>query len=654
MIEENSSNQESMKSIDSTNENNNNNNEYSTSINDNIDEKTNTIYPKESDTSITQEKEMTTSIKETEKLTTSKVETEKPTTYKVVTEKPTTYKVETEKPQLDTKETISSIADTKETTTPKVDTNEPMPSKEDTKEQTDFKSDTKESITSKIENTDKPSSHYEYNPQNTSPDTEKTEYVSPKTSIIDNKGQITNIPTTNTIKQSTNTQISENTIEKTTKPSNIEKTSITDNTEKTYTQTPIKENTQNVSSSSSLPEQVTNKPSINKEPEPTTPNQEDIQLTTFSLDKIVPTTNQNNNEVVHTTIYTSLNLTSHSTNLVEKPKSTIIGNVIQKTEEINSPEKTLVILVGVSNIKFGEAIVKFFIHFGLYEIYAGAKRVKILIELSFRIGLRFLEIQEVECDLIENEIKGDMYTYSCEVQTTSNENITNVKIYNQFEFSSLNNSISASCSLLIEQYLENIIEIGNKFDNLLNSTLYILEYPKISQGENQIFNISGIINGLKPKFGKVDLNLSVSAEYENKTEEKLLKCKIIDIIENNYTLSCIGSKNTNISLENAMSVIEDEILMIHFDENPVTVDKVEESLRTLHKFKDELSGYSTLLRYAWLKPLMKPLYFIIGKPIQYCSSQVLESVGGFGGNAEPSVFIDIKSIGGLKGKQKDL
>jgi hypothetical protein len=40
-----------------------------------------------------------------------------------------------------------------------------MASKEDTKEQTDFKSDTKESITNK------PSSHYEYNTQNTSPDT---------------------------------------------------------------------------------------------------------------------------------------------------------------------------------------------------------------------------------------------------------------------------------------------------------------------------------------------------------------------------------------------------------------------------------------------------------------------------------------------------
>jgi hypothetical protein len=227
----------------------------------------------------------------------------------------------------------------------------------------------------------------------------------------------------------------------------------------------------------------------------------------------------------------------------------------------------LVILVGVSNIKFGEAILKFFIHFGLYEIYAGAKRVKILIELSSRKVLRFLEKHEVECDLIEDEVKGDMYTYSCEVQTTSNENITNVKIYNQFEFSSRNGSTIASCSLLMEQYLENIIEIGNKFDNLLNSTLYTLEYPEIYQGENQIFNISGKINDPQPKFGKVDLNLSVSAEYENKTEEKLLECKIIDIIENNYTLSCIGIKNTNISLKNSMSVIEDEILMIYFDEN---------------------------------------------------------------------------------------
>ena len=54
------------------------------------------------------------------------------------------------------------------------------------------------------------------------------------------------------------------------------------------------------------------------------------------------------------------------------------------------------------------------------------------------------------------------------------------------------------------------------------------------------------------------------------------------------------------------------------------------------------------------KEAMKILSEVIGKPIKYCSSQVFESIGGFGGNVEPSVFIDIKSIGGLKGKQKDL
>ena len=160
-----------------------------------------------------------------------------------------------------------------------------------------------------------------------------------------------------------------------------------------------------------------------------------------------------------------------------------------------------------------------------------------------------------------------MHTYLCEVQATSTQKITSIKIYNQFEFSSRNSSTSASCSLLIEQYLDNIKGIGNKFDNIMNSTLYTLEYPKIFEGEKQIFTISDIINDPKPKFGKVDLNLSVSAVYENKTEEILLECNIVDITENNYTLSCIGIKNTNFSLINAMSVIKDEILVIHFDEN---------------------------------------------------------------------------------------
>ena len=54
------------------------------------------------------------------------------------------------------------------------------------------------------------------------------------------------------------------------------------------------------------------------------------------------------------------------------------------------------------------------------------------------------------------------------------------------------------------------------------------------------------------------------------------------------------------------------------------------------------------------KESMKILSEVIGKPIIYCSSQVVESVGGFATNIEPSVFIDVRSVGGLQGKQKEL
>ena len=62
--------------------------------------------------------------------------------------------------------------------------------------------------------------------------------------------------------------------------------------------------------------------------------------------------------------------------------------------------------------------------------------------------------------------------------------------------------------------------------------------------------------------------------------------------------------------------INNPVTLIDFEENERFVEKTEESLRTLHEFKNELKGYSVLLKYAWLKPVLKPLYHIIGKPIR--------------------------------------
>ena len=501
----------------------------------------------------------------TEEPNTSKIDTKEPYTAKIETEmpkldtkEPLTSKVETGEPKLDTKEPIHSTVKTEEPKTSKIDTKEPTTSKEDTQEPTDSKSDTKESITSKvetkepitskIENTDKPSSEKEYNTQNT-PEAEKTDNISPKTSIVDNKEQTTNIPSIkDNTEQPTNSQIGENTAKTTSHATN-----------------------ENIDQ--------TTKPSIDKEPEhiATPSDREEIKQTTSSPDEETPITNKN---IVHTNIPTSLNLTSLSTNLVENPRTTSIA---QSTEVVNTQEESVVIIVGISHFNFVEQIIRFFIYFSLSQLLAGSKRVKFPVELSTRRVLRGLQTQDAECDLVD-EGKGDLYAYLCEVQTTSNQTVKGVKIINKYEFSSVNYSVTGSASPLIEGYLDNIQEIGNKLDFLLNSTLYTLENSKIELGEKQIFNISGIINDPKPKFEKVDLNLSVSAQYGNSTEEKQLDCSIIDIIENNYTLNCIGIKNTNLSLKNAMSIIGNETLIIRFGAN--------ENSTILYYTDETKNGYS--------------------------------------------------------------
>ena len=55
-----------------------------------------------------------------------------------------------------------------------------------------------------------------------------------------------------------------------------------------------------------------------------------------------------------------------------------------------------------------------------------------------------------------------------------------------------------------------------------------------------------------------------------------------------------------------------------------------------------------------VKGAMNIISEVVKKPIVYCSAQVIESVGGFGGKVEPSVFIDLRSVGGLQGIQKEL
>ena len=54
------------------------------------------------------------------------------------------------------------------------------------------------------------------------------------------------------------------------------------------------------------------------------------------------------------------------------------------------------------------------------------------------------------------------------------------------------------------------------------------------------------------------------------------------------------------------------------------------------------------------KEAMNILSTVIGKPLKYCACQVVETVGAFGGEGGANTFMEVRSVGGLEGKQKDL
>ena len=139
-------------------------------------------------------------------------------------------------------------------------------------------------------------------------------------------------------------------------------------------------------------------------------------------------------------------------------------------------------MIGISHIAILEQLITFFIYFYLKSLFAGSEELKFPVEINSRRVLRVLETQEAVCQLVDDERKDNLYVYFCKVEIASTQNIKYIKLVNKFEFSSVNFAIIASFSLLIEPFLDNLLEIGNKLDFLSNSTLYNLENSKINLG----------------------------------------------------------------------------------------------------------------------------------------------------------------------------
>ena len=261
-------------------------------------------------------------------------------------------------------------------------------------------------------------------------------------------------------------------------------------------------------------------------------------------------------KIVQTTVPTTLNQTPE----IEIHNSTII---IPSTEIAQTSIVYSLVLIGYSHFKKEETKVKFNIYFECLNGLFYSKRLIFPIIITTNRVLRILETYEAVCDANEEEISNKI-SYSCEIQARI-ENIKSVEIIKDFKFSSANTTVTTTP--LAEEYKDKIQEVGQVFDNLINSNIYILNHSQIQEIEKNYFNVSGIINGTKPKFQKIDINLMAFTNIENEVNQAELNCSIVDIIDNNYTINCKGEKtNANYELQNAISYIDDEILLINFDE----------------------------------------------------------------------------------------
>jgi hypothetical protein len=256
------------------------------------------------------------------------------------------------------------------------------------------------------------------------------------------------------------------------------------------------------------------------------------------------------------------------TNIPQKqttiPKIKTTVSSIQTSSPEISNEGTLLILLGFNSFKLNYSTISFKVLFTpiLNDIYSNLMKVHLIINYNERI--RILEEKEIDCYLKKtNNTK--IASYFCETEV-KNSNIKQVKIIDKFNFVYQNNFTIIGSTPLARMFMNNLQDIEDKYDNLENFFVYILDHSLFNKYSTSKYNITGIIEQEpKSKLENKNINLMINlySESEIKTESD---CTIIKINQSSYTLNCELKEDINGDLQSAISFINDkEILFVYFN-----------------------------------------------------------------------------------------
>ena len=188
------------------------------------------------------------------------------------------------------------------------------------------------------------------------------------------------------------------------------------------------------------------------------------------------------------------------------------------------------------------------------------------INIKYKTKLRNLNSEEMISTCFMNITKSRKFKAACFVSNNDSE-IDNLEVIPDFKFISDDN-IKIKMSSLANKQKNNIINLENIDYSSYN--IYILEKSSIIKNENLLFSINGIINEKINIRNNTDLILSLN---NNTNETCEVKCKIINIIDNNYTLNCESNENIYSNLDSSISIINNNtILLLTFNDSESNIE----------------------------------------------------------------------------------
>lgn len=293
-------------------------------------------------------------------------------------------------------------------------------------------------------------------------------------------------------------------------------------------------------------------------------NKEKIETTIVKQNPILTTSYKiPKTSIISTTIPTHINLTSiTSTDNTIMPTTT--GEAIIKTTIIINYGRAYVVLVGFSLFTTYTSYCTFYIHFVSIRGSIFAPSLTIKVEFIYNRSLRYLQNYDAICQKVDDNLENAAYLCNIEAEVS---NVNAIKIAKEFNFESQEINVIGISPVGLA-LMENVKEAEGEYDSLLKSNIYVLDYSIVNINNNKKrFNISGIINEPKPTFEKINLTLIINVENDKNKIKIESNCTIIDIIDSNYTLNCQGENNILYNLQNAVSFIDNDTLLINFDQN---------------------------------------------------------------------------------------